>query len=183
MESFNASHNFIKGQLPDSLFGELSKLTDLDMSHNFLTGSIPPSLILLNTTTTTTQLQLQRLYLSENNLGNNQLSLPTEGWENMASLQVFDVSTNEFIGSIPSDIASMESLVELRLDKNFLTGQVPTTITQLTNLEVLSLSETLLSGLPPLTTSNMTKTLQMPKLRELQLSFNNFTELPVGLCH
>lgn len=161
IEIFNANQNYITGKLPD-VFDELFYLRSFDMALNFLTGTLPQSLF-FNAS------RLEKLYLSGNTIG-NESSIPSEIGE-MKSLQMLDLSINQFIGSIPSEIGEMNSLEELHLDTNFLTGQLPTSLTLLTNIEVLSLSGNSLAVLPTGLTA-------LTKLRELQLSSNIFDELP-----
>ena len=72
-------------------------------------------------------------------------------------------------GSIPSEISSLDHLVELKLYANDLTGPLPPALGDLANLEVLQLNDNQLSGQIPETLNSLNN------LRTLSLSGNSFT--------
>jgi hypothetical protein len=76
---------------------------------------------------------------------------------------------NNMDGSIPEEIAGLDSLVELGLDKNALTGSIPLAIGKLPQLQFLDLDENKLSGTIPDELYNATT------LRSIDLDSNNFS--------
>ncbi|WVZ15182.1 hypothetical protein V8G54_012748 [Vigna mungo] len=80
-------------------------------------------------------------------LGNNQFfgSLPAE----LASLDSLDLSRNQFVGSIPSSLAQIYDLSVLDLSHNHLEGEIPTS-TQLQSFNTSSYEDNLGLCGPPL---------------------------------
>jgi hypothetical protein len=57
-----------------------------------------------------------------------------------------DMSSNQFTGSIPSEMGELLQLRSLNLSNNFLTGLIPNSFQNLKNIESLDLSHNMLSG-------------------------------------
>ncbi|KAK3411538.1 hypothetical protein EUGRSUZ_I00290 [Eucalyptus grandis] len=65
-------------------------------------------------------------------------------------LTVIDLSSNSFVGEIPSSIGSLTELHLLNLSNNAIAGSIPSSLGNLTNLEALDLSGNELTGkIPP----------------------------------
>ncbi|KAF8011993.1 hypothetical protein BT93_I0193 [Corymbia citriodora subsp. variegata] len=65
-------------------------------------------------------------------------------------LTVIDLSSNGFVGEIPSSIGSLMELHLLNLSNNAITGSIPSSLRNLTKLEALDLSRNELTGkIPP----------------------------------
>jgi hypothetical protein len=85
-----------------------------------------------------------------------------------------NLSGNNLIGAIPSDLGNLTNLTQLQLFNNQLSGSIPAQIGNLVNLTSLGLENNLLSGALPTSISNMTI------LNSLTLSGNNLTDsIPV----
>jgi len=153
LEVLNISSNFIYGEIPSSI-ASLSNLTSLVLTGNLFNGSVPDlkSLVLL-----------QELDLGDNHLGpefpslsnslvsiqlsNNSLrsEIPSK-LNNFAKLQQFDISSNKFLGPIPSFLFSLPSIQYLRLADNQLSGALPMNISCNDELKLVDVSHNLLIG-------------------------------------
>ena len=114
-------------------------------------------------------------------------SLPTsiENLANLVSIQVYDNDhdlpdslglDSQLSGSIPSEIASIDSLRYIRFDNNNLTGEVPTEIGELENLIYLILSGNQLTGEIPLSIMSSST------LASLAINDNQFSgEIPIEM--
>lgn len=76
----------------------------------------------------------------------------------METNTIFDLSSNNIMGEMPSSMESLRSLFLLNLSTNHLEGQVPASLSQMSTLEQLDLSKNNLSGMIPQ---------DLSKLREL----------------
>ncbi|KAL5741965.1 hypothetical protein ACOSP7_028697 [Xanthoceras sorbifolium] len=160
--------NNLSGRIPPSL-GKLSKLYWLDVADNQLTGSIPvstsisPGLDLLK--------NAKHFHFNKNLLSG---TIPAQLFSSdMVLIHVlFDV--NQFTGTIPDTIGSVQTLEVLRLDRNDLTGEVPSSLNNLTNINELNLAHNNFAGpIPDLS--------QMSSLNYVDLSNNSFdpSEAPI----
>ncbi|KHN27071.1 Putative LRR receptor-like serine/threonine-protein kinase [Glycine soja] len=70
-------------------------------------------------------------------------------------LQILDLSNNSLNGSLPSSLSQASELRFLNLSNNLITGEVPESLSQLRNLEFLNLSDNALAGKLPESFSNM----------------------------
>lgn len=87
-----------------------------------------------------------------------------------------DLSDNNLVGTLPSQLGDLPQLQTLNLTRNTLSGALPTTLGALTRLQTLDLSENQLSGALPAQIGALTA------LQTLNLSNNAFTgTLPAGL--
>ncbi|CAN1137314.1 Probable LRR receptor-like serine/threonine-protein kinase At3g47570 [Linum perenne] len=138
LQYFYASLNHLSGSIPFA-FGNLSSLLEFDGSKNQLSGSIPYTLGRLKS--------LTKLGLDSNNLSgeipasifnlssltdlwfgfNYQLhgSLPWNLGVILPNLENFDVTANQFTGSIPPSLSNASNLVLLQLGNNNFTGSIP----------------------------------------------------------
>lgn len=118
---FNATHlrfldlssNLISGELLESM-GRLQNLQFLNLSHNFLKGKLPA---ILTTLQNLTFVSLRNNYFSD--------SLP--GGFN--SVQVLDLSSNLFNGSLPPDFGG-NNLRYMNLSYNNFSGEIPPEFSQ-----------------------------------------------------
>lgn len=170
----------IKSPLPDWL-SSLSSMESLVLSNNDFYGSANVIGRLTN---------LKNLYLDDNKelegdisifsklsnpkyivLEDNKFtgSLDEEFFEGWTQLEVFDVSHNSIVGSIPSSMFAIEKLRVVDLHDNLLNGQFPSFKIFKDDLEVLNLRENNLSGQIP------RGLYHFEHLRQLDLSMNAFT--------
>lgn len=89
-------------------------------------------------------------------LPNSQLlgSIPSD-LGSIEHLQFLDLSNNSLNGSLPSSLSQASELRLLNLSNNLITGEVPESIAQLRNLQCLNLSDNSLAGKLPRDFSNM----------------------------
>lgn len=109
----NLSHNNLSSSIPAQL-GDLSGLVDLDLRFNSLSGSVPLDLRGLR--------NVQRLMI-----GNNFLSgqLTADMFQPLTQLQSLVLSHNGFIDDFPEVLWSMPSLQLLDVSANNFTGRLP----------------------------------------------------------
>ncbi|XP_039118220.1 receptor-like protein 7 [Dioscorea cayenensis subsp. rotundata] len=185
LETLTISHTNFSGSLPNSL-GNLESLISLDLRHCNFSGSIPWSIGNLS--------ELVYLDLSHNHLSEH-LPPMLAG----SKISTIDLSSNYFVGQIPSTLGHAHHLISLHLEDNLLTGSIPMSLFTLPKLEKLYLVDNKLSGqLQEFT--NASSTLQyvalwgnnlhgkLPKslvnlfaLISLDLSSNSFDGSMVGL--
>ncbi|GLT86658.1 hypothetical protein SLE2022_047810 [Rubroshorea leprosula] len=102
-------------------------------------------------------------------LSQNDFNSPLPGWLfNISSLVELDLSSNGFSGQIPPSIQNLNNMRDLVLYENDLSGLLPISIGNLSSLETLFLSSNQLNGTIPETIG------QLKKLIMLDLSSNNW---------
>ncbi|KAF7851322.1 hypothetical protein BT93_L4102 [Corymbia citriodora subsp. variegata] len=184
--------NRFVGSIPLQLCS-LSSLTILDMAVNNLTGTIPrclgnmSSMINLNEGNPFGPVAVAPIQdivsFAEANLDWDQehvFEIIKGRYEEYTKIVLqlvvnLDLSSNDFIGSIPEELSFLSGLNGLNLSHNHLSGNIPISIGNMTSLESLDLSNNQLSGTIPLGISALTY------LAHLNLSQNDFTgKIPKG---
>mmetsp|Transcript_11615 Transcript_11615/g.16387 ORF Transcript_11615/g.16387 Transcript_11615/m.16387 type:complete len:863 (+) Transcript_11615:215-2803(+) len=137
---FDLSNNKFKGNFPHGL-GLNSNLRHFDISHNDLTGEVRADDFF--------SINISFPRLDVLNLSGNRLNGTISSWlmEVMGDLEVYDFSSNELIGSIPTHVGLLSELREFNIGGNLgLNGTIPSELSQLLQLERLNLSGTSLTG-------------------------------------
>ncbi|PPD94320.1 hypothetical protein GOBAR_DD08648 [Gossypium barbadense] len=177
----------ISGEVPVEQLLNLTKLSELYMDYNFLASKIPSKLANL---TSLSVLDLTRSYLQGHipylpqvktlHVGNNvdvmvdlhsMFSVP---WPRLESI---DISSTHVIGSIPSSVANITSLVDFIAYNSLIQGRIPASMMNLSRLEMLRLDMNNISGEISPSISNL-KSLQVLSL--LQNSFHGL--IPDTIC-
>uniref|UniRef100_A0A0D9XTD0 Receptor kinase-like protein Xa21 n=1 Tax=Leersia perrieri TaxID=77586 RepID=A0A0D9XTD0_9ORYZ len=161
----HAYKNNLSGSIPLAI-GNLTELTSLLLGKNKFSGLIPVTLSNLT--------KLLELGLSTNNLSG---PIPG-GLFNIQTLSIlFNVSHNNFEGSIPQEIGHLKNLVEFRAESNSLSGEIPSTLGECQLLRNLYLQNNLLTGRIPSALG------QLKGLETLDLSSNNLSgQIPTSLA-
>ncbi|KAJ9540628.1 hypothetical protein OSB04_027134 [Centaurea solstitialis] len=167
------SNNF-DGNIPEELCS-LTKIQILDLAHNNLSGNIPRcfrNLSVLSGEVRNTNIfkfftiEIKMAYASE--------SLMMKGREDVYNtilplVMMMDLSGNNFVGEIPSELTVLRGLKSLNLSRKQLTGRIPEKIGDLKALESLDLSSNKLSGELPMSLSSLSF------LSSFNVSDNGFT--------
>nr|XP_043628659.1 receptor kinase-like protein Xa21 [Erigeron canadensis] len=177
--------NQLSGSIPDPI-GNLTLLLRLILRSNRFEGKIPSSIgnclnllqISLSDNRLTEEIPKQLLQLSSLsgilNLSHNNLlgSLPSEVGD-LKKLSNLDLSHNSLSGNIPNSLSGCTNLFYLSLKGNLFQGMIPPSLSSLRGLALLDLSQNNLSGQIP-------KFLERFSLVYLDLSSNDFEgEVPV----
>ncbi|XVF64422.1 hypothetical protein PTKIN_Ptkin09bG0168100 [Pterospermum kingtungense] len=177
----------ISGEVPIEQLLNLTRLTYLVMNSNFIASQIPSklanltSLSVLDLTRSNLQghipylPQLKGLYLGNNSdLMVDLHSIFTVPWPRLESI---DVSSTHVIGSIPSSIANITSLVDFIAYDCWIQGQTPASLMNLSRLEQLYLGMNNLTGeISPLISN-------LKSLQYLSLIQNSFSgSIPYTIC-
>lgn len=149
--------NQLTGNLPSSI-GNLTLLTDLSLGSNFFQGEIPPSLGMLQA--------VAFIDVGENNLTG---PIPTEIFGLSSLSVVLDLSRNNFIRGLPSEVGNLSNLGALDMSENRLSGKIPVTLGTCIRLEQLYMQGNNFQGSIPLSLSSL------KALHVLDLSQNNFS--------
>jgi Leucine-rich repeat (LRR) protein len=148
------SCNFV-GSIPNSM-ASLTQLKFLDISHNKLNGSIPNFSMCKNLTT---------VRLSNNYLSGEIISAQ---WEKLLNLETLELRSNLLNGNIPDSLFSLPSLQMLDLSYNQFSGQLKEFSNASSFLEYLFLDNNHLEGPIPMSIS------ELHGLKELSLGSNKF---------
>ncbi|KFK31090.1 hypothetical protein AALP_AA6G066700 [Arabis alpina] len=139
-------------------------ITKLQLPSGCLSGTLKPNSSLFRLH------HLRHLNLSHNDFTSS--SLPFE-FGNLNRLEVLSLSSNGFIGQVPSSFNNLSLLSYLVLSHNELTGSFPP-IQNLTKLSLLVLQNNHFSTLEP-----NNSLFEFHHLRFLDLSHNNFISIPL----
>ncbi|GAV73370.1 LOW QUALITY PROTEIN: LRR_1 domain-containing protein/LRR_8 domain-containing protein, partial [Cephalotus follicularis] len=135
MEQLNLSGNGFSGKIP-ATFGNLFKLTTLDLSKQNLSGDLSFELSGFSSLS-----GLRYVNLSSNALSGH---IPaTFGF--LRSLVVLSLSKNHVSGFIPPELGNCSDLQVLEL-KNALTGPIPVDFSRLLHLSLIDLGGNNLTG-------------------------------------
>lgn len=149
----NVSSNNFSGDVGNTFVG-CSNLRYLDLSSNHLSGGLWSGFD-----------RLEQLSLSGNNLSG---TVPYHFLTAYCSLQVLDLSENQFFGHFPKEISHCKYLTILDLRGNKFTGQIPQEIGLIPGLQALNLGSNNFSR-------NIPRSLVgLANLTFLDLSANNF---------
>ncbi|XP_008226570.2 PREDICTED: receptor-like protein 2 [Prunus mume] len=170
LEMLNLDGNKITGSIP-SWLGTLPRLFYISLRDNQISGEFPKQLC-----------RLPRL-LHEPNIPSQvdqyEFELPIYAFSSITANRSFptqklyfypamiDLSKNNIVGDIPTEIGQLQLLQELYLDSNNFSGVIPDQVSNLKNLEILNLSMNHLSGRIPLSLASLNF------LREFNVSCNN----------
>ncbi|XP_078171186.1 leucine-rich repeat protein kinase family protein [Carex rostrata] len=127
----------LKGPIPESTIGKLTKLQHLDLSNNNIT-SLSFDIWELGSS-------LKSLNLSFNNISESSLN----NIGNFGALEILDLSHNMFTGAVPTALGSIENLSLLNLGHNRFTGSFPAAIIGCKKLLSIDVSNNLLNGSLP----------------------------------
>ncbi|XP_027902387.1 probable LRR receptor-like serine/threonine-protein kinase At3g47570 isoform X1 [Vigna unguiculata] len=183
----SATANQFTGSLPSNMFHTLPNLQQFYIALNQVSGTIPPSISNASTLSLleiaanqfTGQVpdleKLQDLFylgLSQNNLGDNSTNdlKFLKSLTNCSSLQMLDISYNNFGGQLPNSLANFSTqLNQLYLTSNKISGDIPTTMGNLIGLTQLMMGYNRFSGSIPSTFGKF-QNMQKLVLRANQLS-------------
>uniref|UniRef100_A0A7C9APM1 Leucine-rich repeat-containing N-terminal plant-type domain-containing protein n=1 Tax=Opuntia streptacantha TaxID=393608 RepID=A0A7C9APM1_OPUST len=138
IRAVDISSNQFYGVIEPSWFVSGSKLISFNASNNGFTGWIPSSIC-------TSSPLLKTLDFSSNNFSGQ---IPI-GLGRCSKLEVFRAGFNSLSGSLPADIYSLGSLVELSVPENNFSGTIGEGMVGLTNLRILDLHFNKFSGMIP----------------------------------
>jgi len=158
LNKLDISTNYYFGTIPASIgSGSMNKLTELYLENLELDGSITPELFSLS--------KLEKLYIGINYLEG---TLPIE-ISNAKNLQFFRAQNNYreresngrliskgVIGSIPTTIAKLSRLEDLRLENNYISGTLPSDMGDLEYLARVQLELNLIRGQLPTSLESLT---------------------------
>ncbi|KAJ1258344.1 hypothetical protein BS78_10G068000 [Paspalum vaginatum] len=167
--------NYLAGELPSGMFGNMRDLELLYLSNNYLVSpenntSLEPFFASLTNCTS-----LRELGVALNEIAG---TIPPLVGRLSPGLKLLHLEFNNISGPIPASLTDLANLTALNLSYNFLNGSIPPGIAAMPRLERLYLSNNLLSGeIPPSLGT-------IPKLGLIDLSHNRLTgALPATLCN
>jgi len=176
----------LRGIIPPE-FGNLTRLTEIDLVLNFLSGTIP---------TTLSQIPLEILAVTGNRLSGpfppqlGQITTLTDvimesnlftgqlppNLGNLRSLKRLLISSNNITGRIPESLSNLKNLTNFRIDGNSLSGKIPDFIGNWTRLVRLDLQGTSMEGPIPASISNL-KNLTELRITDLRGPTSPFPDL------
>ncbi|CAL8169008.1 unnamed protein product [Prunus armeniaca] len=179
LEMLLLGYNQITGPIP-SWLGTLPRLFYINLSNNRISGEFPKQLCRLprllyepNITSQANQYEFELpIYVRRVNQPTIQ-SFPTQKLYFFPA--TIDLSKNNIVGDIPTDIGQLQLLQFLGLDSNNFSGVIPNQISNLKSLEGLYLSMNHLSGIIPSSLASLNF------LKEFNASYNNLEgPIPIG---
>ncbi|KAJ8767976.1 hypothetical protein K2173_020916 [Erythroxylum novogranatense] len=168
--------NNFEGKIPSQLC-KLDRLSLIDLSSNHLYGRIPSCLRVSVHGDISDQVEFGGTYISPNVPDSKPIRLDfttksvsyTYVGKILAYLSGLDLSSNAFIGDIPSEIGNLSLNPGLNLSCNNLVGSIPPTFSNLQKVESLDLSHNKLEGNIP---SQLT---QLYCLSVFSVAYNNLS--------
>nr|GEU42981.1 putative leucine-rich repeat protein, plant-type [Tanacetum cinerariifolium] len=196
----NLRYNNFVGRIPHELC-YLKNIHILDVSNNKLFGDIPRCFKNFSIFSGEEFFTGYVFYMNIGRIINKEFissdSLVMKGHEyiystNLIFVRLLDLSSNNLVGHIPSELTTLIKLKSLNLSRNHLTGRIPEKIGDLKELESLDLSMNKLSGELPMSLSSLhslssfnvipEKIGDLKELESLDLSMNKLSgELPMSL--
>ncbi|XP_026438749.1 receptor-like protein 9DC3 isoform X1 [Papaver somniferum] len=172
----NLSGNKLSGSIPYSIFPtypQISTIVSIDLSNNSLSGMIPTNIgycgslqnLNLGTNNLTgnfprgPELEKSLMYLQ---LSNNHLDGTIHFINTLHRLEFLNLGYNNFGGSIPTSLGSLQDIKYLSLRSNKLIGSIPEEIIHLQKLQILDLSLNNLSGCIPQKLGNWSALINNP---------------------
>ncbi|KAJ0076307.1 hypothetical protein Patl1_35223 [Pistacia atlantica] len=156
--------NHLQGPIPNQLC-QLRNLSILDLSDNRLNGTIPSCLIRMifwtqqsdipNEDRSTNDLALEQGYMFFSSNHRFEVKFLTKNrydsykGDILNFMTGMDLSKNDLIGDIPSEIGDLQGIKALNLSNNFLSKSIPKSFSNLKSIESLDLSHNKLSGQIP----------------------------------
>ena len=123
----------LTGNIDVKSLGSIPALRTVSLMNNTFVGPLPDVKMLPN---------LKALYLSYNHFSGQ---IPDDAFTGLNRLRKLYMSNNEFTGQIPSSLATLPSLLILRLDSNKFQGQIPQ-FQRNKSLKIINLSNNDLEG-------------------------------------
>ncbi|ONI12501.1 hypothetical protein PRUPE_4G168700 [Prunus persica] len=178
LEILALGFNQITGPIP-SWLGTLPRLFYISLSHNQISGKFPQQLCRLPRLLHEPIASQGDNYEFEFPVYSSSISITANQTFLSQKLCFFpatiDLSTNNIVGDIPTEISQLHLLYTLSLDSNNFSGVIPDQISNLKNLEVLNLSMNHLSGIIPASLASLNF------LKEFNVSYNNLEgSIPIG---
>ncbi|KAJ9540629.1 hypothetical protein OSB04_027135 [Centaurea solstitialis] len=198
LRSLDLRSNTFHGNIPQELC-YLTYIHILDLAHNNLSGNIPRCFNNLSALSGKESGEHVSYQFSSNRTTPYVVSEPLvmKGREDIYSsilglVMMIDLSGNNFVGNIPSELTVLRGLKSLNLSRNHLIGRIPEKIGDMKSLESFDLSLNNLSGELPTSlsslsflsnfnVSNNNLTGRIPSSTQLQ-SFNESSFLGNNLC-
>ncbi|KAG8378721.1 hypothetical protein BUALT_Bualt07G0014700 [Buddleja alternifolia] len=171
LEVLSMPQNEFYGTIPSNLC-DLGYVQVLDLSSNNLSGVIPKCLPNLTSMTRKDGFSYHEpFYFSRFSQSIDGVNLMWKGTEfeykkGLRLVKLIDLSSNNLVGKIPSEITKLDDLVGLNLSRNKLTGSIPQDIGRMMSLNFLDFSRNHLSGGIPSSLS------ELSFLGVLDLSYN-----------
>ncbi|CAG7874761.1 unnamed protein product [Brassica rapa] len=146
--------DYFNGVMCDNITGEVTKL---QLPSGCFTGVLKTNSSLFGFN------HLRYLNLSYNKFTSSSLS---SGFGSLNKLEVLSLSSNGFIGQVPSSLSNLSRLTELYLDHNELTGAIPSSLLTMPFLSYLNLDENHLTDPVEVRSSSTSSRLETLHLRK-----------------
>ncbi|KAL8252252.1 hypothetical protein R6Q59_035945 [Mikania micrantha] len=173
------SNNF-DGKIPHELC-YLINIGILDLSHNNLSGNIPRCFSNYSYLSGLDKKRFKGYFfptgMVEYFISDSLMMKGRDGTYSttLGLVKLLDLSSNNLVGQIPSELMSLHELVSLNLSRNNLIGRIPDSIGDMKALESFDISLNNLSGELPMSLSRLNF------LSIFNVSYNNFTgKIPIS---
>lgn len=182
----NISHNKLSGEIAN-LPLEAINFAEIDMSSNMFQGSIPSFLSVMSKLDVSNNkfsqahslLCANSTNLSFLDMSDNHLTEELPECLNLKSLNILDLTNNNFFGHIPSSIGALVHIQALHLGYNNFVGGLPVSMSNCTELKILDIIGNNFLGPIPTYIGNTLRKLQVLSLRSNR--FNG--SFPSSICH